>query len=389
MQYILEARDLAYSYESGGPALESVTVGIRRGKKTVVLGPNGSGKSTLFLHMNGVLRPKKGGVYYGGEPIRYDNRGLAALRQKVGLVFQNPDDQIFAATVEEDVAFGPLNLGLPRDEAGRLVDEALGLVEMAEYRRRPTQQLSFGQRKRVALAGALAMSPEVLLMDEPTAGLDAQIVREVLELTDELNYRGRTIAISTHDVDLAYEWADDIVLLAGGSVLYNGDVDGLFEHEELLHAARLTRPILYSLNLQRHLRTGAPATPRPRTVPECCQAFFGAPRGSRAGTLYMAGPDGYAGMRSRFRMHNRGAYGAAAKRASRGLGLDIHHYFNAVEHGLAKAGMGEDYLVLVDEAQSGLVADKAARFSERTGCPVNVMIADKDVDRRRESDGHE
>ena len=379
MAFIIETRGLAYSYENGEPALKGVTLGISGGKKTVILGPNGSGKSTLFLHMNGVLRPGKGTILFRGEPLRYDNKSLASLRQKVGLVFQNPDDQIFASTVEEDVAFGPINLGLPGANVEERVKAALDIVDMAGFRGRPTQQLSFGQRKRVALAGALAMDPEMLLMDEPTAGLDAQMVREILELTEELDYKGKTIVISTHDVDLAYEWADDVILMSEGSVLFSGTVDGLFEAEELLHKARLTRPILYSLNLQRHLRTGHPECPRPRTVPECCQAFFRKEITNEAGTFYIACLNNGnldVGALQKFRKHNRGAYGSYAKRVSRELGLEIHHYFNSIEHGLIKTSMGEDYLLITEPSLAGLVKSKVEELDRRYSCKIKAMIID-------------
>jgi cobalt/nickel transport system ATP-binding protein len=376
MSYILEARDLAYAYETGEAALKGVTVGIEKGKKTVVLGPNGSGKSTLFLHMNGVLRPKKGFVLYDGELLKYDNTSLASLRQKVSLVFQNPDDQIFAATVEEDAAFGPLNLRLPRETVEKRVDEALRAVDMQAYRGRPTQQLSFGQRKRVALAGALAMDPEVLLMDEPTAGLDVQMVREMLELSDELNHLGRTLVISTHDVDLAYEWADQVILMYEGGILFSGSVDELFGQEELLHKARLARPVIFHQNVQRHLRTGQPETPRPHTLPESCGIFFKCAGAVPGGTLYVAcvdDPRFDKGIASRFKKHNRGAYGSLAKRTSRETGLDIHHYYNALEHGLTKTSRGEDYLLVTDSSLEGLVRARVEKYVER--CKTEISLA--------------
>lgn len=383
MHFIIETKGLTYSYENGETALKGVTLGISEGKKTVILGPNGSGKSTLFLHMNGVLRPEKGIVLFEGEPLRYDNKSLASLRQKVGLVFQNPDDQIFASTVEDDVAFGPLNLGLPRADVEERVKAALDIVDMAGFRRRPTQQLSFGQRKRVALAGALAMDPRVLLMDEPTAGLDAQMVREILELTEELNNKGKTLVISTHDVDLAYEWADEVILISGGSVLFSGTIDRLFEGEELLHKARLTRPILYSLNLQRHLRTGQPECPRPHTVPECCQAFFKKEITKDGGAFYIAclnhnnlDVESLQKFIQKFRKHNRGAYGSYAKRISRELSLDIHHYFNSIEHGLIKTSMGEDYLLITEPSLAGVVKPKVEEFDRRYSCKIKAIIID-------------
>lgn len=378
MSYILETKGVYFSYETGGYALSGVSARIAAGKKTAILGPNGSGKSTLFLHMNGVYRPQKGEVLFRGEPIKYDRSSITSLRQKVCLMFQNPDDQTFAPTVEEDVAFGPLNIKLSPEEVEKRVDEALYAVDMQKFRDRPTQQLSYGQRKRVALAGALAMGPEVLLMDEPTAGLDAQMVRELLEFSEELNWKGKTIVISTHDVETAYEWADEVVLMHEGGILFNGKVDGLFEQDELLHKARLTRPMMYHLNRQRHLRTGEPESPRPHTLPECCQTFFKNMNGIEAGTLYIVNVDDGtldASMLKRFKKHNTGAYGTNAKSASRDLKLNIHHYYNSIEHGLTKTSSGEDYLLVTESSLRGLIMDKIEKFRAQTNSEVKIARA--------------
>lgn len=379
MQHIVETKNVYFSYETGEPVLSDVSVRIRAGKKTAILGPNGSGKSTLFLHMNGVYRPQKGEVLFHGAPLRYDRSGIAGLRQKVCLLFQNPDDQIFAATVEEDVAFGPLNARLPPAVVEQRVADALHAVDLLRYRARPTQQLSYGQRKRVALAGALAMDPDLLLLDEPTAGLDVQMVHELLELTEELNHRGKTIVLSTHDVETAYAWADEIVLLYEGGVLFNGRADDLFEQEELLHRSRLTRPILYHLNLQRHLRTGEPECPRPHTLPESCLTFFKAGKNFAPGTFHIVRVDDPrfdAGVLQNFRKHNRGAYGSNAKRLARDLNLDLHHYFYAIEHGLTKTSRGEDYLLVTESSLCGLVERKVGEFTERTGSAIRVVTVD-------------
>ena len=169
-EYILEARDLTYSYEKkdGSPmSLKGVSLGIRPGVRTVILGANGAGKSTLFYHFNGVFKPKSGEVLYRGIPLCYDKEILYQLREDIAVVVQNPDEQIFSSTVEEDVAFGPMNQNLhPSIVEGRIQD-SLFKVGMEEFRYRPTTQLSFGQKKRVAIAGALAMEPKVLILDEP------------------------------------------------------------------------------------------------------------------------------------------------------------------------------------------------------------------------------
>ncbi|MCD1295407.1 cobalt transport protein ATP-binding subunit [Methanocella sp. CWC-04] len=384
MSSILETKNVAFSYENGEDVLKEVSSGIPEGKKTVILGPNGSGKSTLMLHYNGVLKPKKGSVSFRREPLRYDRKGLTSLRQNVCLMFQNPDDQIFAATVEEDVAFGPLNLGLSRDEIEMRVYEALETVDLIKYRERPTQQLSFGQRKRVALAGALAMNPEVLMMDEPTAGLDAQMVHEMMELSEELNHKGKTIVICTHDVEMAYEWADDVILMYEGGVLYNGDIDGLLEREELLHRSRLKYPTIYKLNRQMHIRTGEHELPRPQSLPECCQKFFKS-ENIAPGNFYIAYVDdpGFdASIIKAFKKHNMGVFGVNAKRTSRSMGLDIHHYFYAIDQGLIKASVGEDYLLLTESSVKGLVKSRIDRFMMNYCSDIQIIPPD-DISRRQ------
>jgi cobalt/nickel transport system ATP-binding protein len=375
MSCLLETKNVWFGYETGDHALRDVSTCISGGKKTVVLGPNGSGKSTLLLHFNGVLKPDKGSVSFGRKALRYDRASLASLRQKVGLLFQNPDDQIFSATVEEDVAFGPMNLKLPREEVEKRVDEALDIVDMAKLRARPAQQLSFGQRKRVALAGVLAMNPDVLMMDEPTAGLDVQMVHEMMELSEELNHKGKTVVICTHDVEIAYEWADEVLLMHEGGILFNGSIDGLFEREELLHRSRLTYPIMHRLNRQRYLRTGEPECPRPHTMAECCQAFFNASSGSRPGKLYVAcvdSPEFDPGISGRFDRHNTGAFGVNAKRASRDT-CPVMHHFHAIDQGLIQASLGEDYLLVTESSLVEVVRDRVGRFNRLEGSTVQLV----------------
>ena len=180
-------------------------------------------------------------MLYDGKELDYSSKGLSKLRSKIAVVLQNPDDQIFSTTVEEDVAFGPMNLGLPREEVEKRVDEALFLVNMTEYRSRPSQQLSFGQRKRVAFAGALAMKPEVLIMDEPTAGLDPQMTHELMELTDELVHLGTTVIISTHDVAMAYSWAEELHVLQNGRLVFSGNSEEFFIDPVKVHLAGLSQ----------------------------------------------------------------------------------------------------------------------------------------------------
>ena len=214
MENVIETEDIVFSYDGAEkPSMKEVSIKIRKGVKTVILGANGAGKSTLFYHFNGVVRPDKGTVRAFGEPVNYRKKGLRQLRSRVAVVLQNPDDQIFGQTVESDIAYGPANMGLTKEEVDARVEEALFQVGLADFRDKNTMQLSYGQRKRLALAGALAMKPEVLVMDEPTAGLDPQMALELMELAEQLHHNGTTVVISTHDVDLAYAWADEIHVL--------------------------------------------------------------------------------------------------------------------------------------------------------------------------------
>ena len=199
---MLEVKNIKYAYNSEYQALKGVSLKIEKGEMVALLGKNGAGKSTLFLHLNGIYEPDEGQVFIDGEELKYDKKSLLKFRQKVGIVFQNPDDQIFAPTVEEDVAFGPLNLGLSMEEVQDRVEEALARVGMSGFEKTAPHHLSGGQKKRVAIAGILAMKPEIMVLDEPTAGLDPQGVVNLQKLLRQLNDEGITIVISTHEVDL-------------------------------------------------------------------------------------------------------------------------------------------------------------------------------------------
>jgi cobalt/nickel transport system ATP-binding protein len=264
---IVSTESLSYSYPNGAAALKEVTLTIGKGRKVALLGPNGAGKSTLFLHFNGILKPSSGAVTFSGAEVSYKHKDLYALREKVALVLQNPDDQIFSATVEEDVAFGPMNLELPRSEVDERVKDAIALVGLEGLEERATQQLSFGQRKRVALAGALAMRPEVLILDEPTAGLDPKMVSELLEITEEINAMGVTVIMSTHEVEIALGWADDVLALRDGRLSYSGDPEGLL-YSPAADRAGLAVPLLVRANSSLAQGGGIPHGPHPRTLAE-------------------------------------------------------------------------------------------------------------------------
>lgn len=239
---ILEVIGVEYTYPDGTKALKGVHLTIPRGKRVAVLGPNGAGKTTLFLTFNGLIRPSRGKLRFAGREVTYNRSFLRWLRQKVGMVFQDPDAQIFAATVWQDVSFGPLNLGLSKEEVARRVEESLALTGISHLRERATHFLSYGEKKCVAIAGVLAMRPQLLVCDEPTAWLDARQSHRIMELFTEIRNQGITVVFSTHDVDLAYTWSDYVCLLKEGRVLATGTPQGLFADEELLARADLNQP---------------------------------------------------------------------------------------------------------------------------------------------------
>ncbi|MGY1600727.1 energy-coupling factor ABC transporter ATP-binding protein [Geodermatophilus sp. SYSU D00815] len=237
----LAAHDLVAGYERGREVLHGASLTVPAGRRLAVLGANGSGKTTLLRCLSGALKPVSGAVTVDDVPLEHSRRGLRAHRQEVQLVLQDPDDQLFSASVAQDVSFGPLNLGLPEDEVRRRVAEALERLAVDALAGRPTHQLSYGERKRVAIAGAVAMRPCVLLLDEPTAGLDPSAVAEALAALTRLQAAGSTVVMSTHDVDLALRWADEVAVVVDRRVV-QGDPAELLGDDALLARARLDRP---------------------------------------------------------------------------------------------------------------------------------------------------
>jgi cobalt/nickel transport system ATP-binding protein len=220
-------------------ALAGASLAVRPGVRLALLGGNGSGKSTLLLHLNGTLRPATGEVRWQGRPLDYSRRGLAALRQSVALVFQDPDDQLFAGTLAQDVSFGPLNLGLDAAETARRVAAALAAVGLADLGALPPHMLSHGQRKWAAIAGALAMHPRVLVLDEPTAGLDPEGIDILLDHLDALHAQGMTVVFSTHDLRLARHWADEVAVMHQGQVIAHGAAASMLDDARAIAAAGL------------------------------------------------------------------------------------------------------------------------------------------------------
>ncbi len=241
-EILLQAEDLCYSYGQGKEVLRDINITVRKGEKIVVLGSNGAGKSTCFLNLNGVYRPDSGRILYRGKEI--GKKDLNELRKSVGIVFQDADNQIIASTVFAEVSFGPMNLKLPREEVKKRVEDALEYMNLGSMRDRPPHYLSGGEKKRVSIADIIAMESEVVIFDEPTASLDPVNVEMLEGVLDKMNEMGKTLLISTHDVDFAYRFADRAVIFAGGRIIADGPVREVFEDDEVLNQANLKRPVL-------------------------------------------------------------------------------------------------------------------------------------------------
>jgi len=242
----LDVRGLAFAYPDGHQALFGCDVKIERGERVALLGPNGAGKTTFVLHLNGVLAPGAGRVVVGGLEVEKDN--LREIRRRVGIVFQDPDDQLFMPTVFEDVAFGPRNLGLRAEEISLRVKSALAAVGMEEYATRPPHHLSFGQRRRVAVATVLAMEPEILVLDEPTSNLDPASRRE---LSDILRSLDLTILMVSHDLPYALELCPRSLLMSEGVIVADAGTRAILSNEKLMAANRLELPYGFDPELLR------------------------------------------------------------------------------------------------------------------------------------------
>ena len=241
----LEVSGLAYAYPDGNQALFGVNLSINQGERVALLGPNGAGKTTLVLHLNGIIPTMQGQVRVAGEVVDSKNaESIKSIRHKVGIVFQDPDDQLFMPTVGQDVAFGPYNAGLRGLELERAVKEALELVGMSEFIDRPPHHLSFGQRRRVAVATVLAMKPEILVMDEPSSNLDPAARRELAEIITSLNI---TLLMVTHDLPFAYELCQRAVILSAGVVAADDEISRVLSNKQLLTANRLELPKGFNL----------------------------------------------------------------------------------------------------------------------------------------------
>ncbi|HDQ08624.1 MAG TPA: ATP-binding cassette domain-containing protein [Methanoculleus sp.] len=382
MNCIFELTDLEYHYPNGPKALESISLRLMQGEKIALVGPNGAGKSTLLLMLNGMLRPDSGTVRYQGEPISYKRRDLMNLRKKVGYVFQNPDHQIIAPTVFQDVAFGPVNLDYTEEEITGSVDKALTYVGLPEFGRRPPHNLSGGEKKKVAMAGVLAMNPDVLVFDEPTSALDPDSARSIMDLLDELHHAGKSIIISTHDVELAYTWADRIILMNQGKVMICSRPADAFSDKGILAEARLSKPVLVELHDALYELGMVKSGKIPQSVLDivgmlrmhhhcCCDC-------SPSGFIVLADADCLDEEVLKEIVHDEavtiiGGMGTAAKYQAKKSGISLTYTHGVIDKCLLKAISGQNSLIITHGGMIKRVLSRVEEFNDESGNTVEIV----------------
>ncbi len=270
----VDIEQLSFKYQEGTTALAGIDFKVEKGAFVALLASNGSGKTTLIRNIAGLSKPQSGRVLICGDDIK--SLSDKELYQRIGVTFQNPDDQLFAATVEEDVSFGPRNLGLLEEEVKSRVCKSLKMVSVLELRKKAIHHLSFGEKKRVAIAGVLAMRPSILLLDEPTAGLDPEGESSLMHLLKELNDKqGMTVVLATHSIDMLPLFADYIYILRHGAVLKHGTVQKIMSDHDMLTEAGLRLPYVSSLLHQMKHHDGLPVEGLPLTIGEARKHFLG------------------------------------------------------------------------------------------------------------------
>lgn len=245
--------NLTYKYDKKIKALDNITMDFEKGDIIGIIGSNGSGKSTLFNNLMGILKPTEGEILYKNNKLKYDKRSLYNLRKEVGIVFQDPEKQIFYSMVYDDLAFALRNIGMDEKSIKIRIDKALEAVNGKEFIDRPVHSLSFGQKKRVAIASVIAMNNELILLDEPTAGLDPESTKAIVEIIKSVHKKGKKIVITSHDMNLIYDICDYIYVLNRGKIISEGNVEEVFIEEDKIEEAGLELPWLVKLNKNMNL----------------------------------------------------------------------------------------------------------------------------------------
>jgi len=383
MTPVLEFDQIQYAYPGCPESLSGISFTVKKGARVALVGPNGAGKTTLLLMSNGVLEPRKGRVLLDGEPLRYDSRSLREIRKKVGLVFQNSDTQLFAPTVYQDVAFGPLNLGMSQEEIRAAVTRSLAAVGLTGYEKRPPHQLSGGEKKRAAIAGVLAMDPEVLVFDEPTSSLDPAGAAELMELLDELNAQGKTIIISTHDVELAYQWADHVVLLRKGSVVSQGPPEEIFTRADLVATTSLRAPAIVEMYMELSARKMLSGNRVPRSVLQLVKCFEHSARHekhpSEYGTITVCNVDdcNLTDILSHISTNpeaRTGAMGTRAKTLAEQEKISLDFTYGVIDKCILRALIGESSVILTIREMVPRIEKRVRDYGKESGNPL-VLIS--------------
>jgi cobalt/nickel transport system ATP-binding protein len=247
-QWLLEFKDVYYTYPgTNRPAIASLTLRLPIGKRIALIGQNGCGKTTLFLLANGLYKPQQGSICWKGDRINYNRQSLIQLRQQVGLVFQHPEQQLIASTVEEDISYGLCNLELDEKTIAQRIEQVLEEFGLTSLATKPIHQLSLGQKKRVSLADVMVLQPELLLLDEPTAYLDPLHTRQLAQLLQTIHANGTTIVMATHDLDWVYRWADWVLVLDRGQLVLEGTPQDVFSKQEVMEKLQLGVPLAFEL----------------------------------------------------------------------------------------------------------------------------------------------
>lgn len=382
MTTVLEARNVCYSYSDGPEALRELCISIDEGRKVALVGPNGAGKSTLMLMFNGILRPTQGEILFRGEPLKYNASALRDIRRKVGMVFQNPDDQLFAPTVYQDVAFGPSNLGFSKEKIERYVGYALSYVGLEGYENRPPHHLSGGEKKRAAIAGVLAMEPEVMILDEPTSNLDPASSEEMMEMLDELNCSGKTMIISTHDVELAYRWADEVMLMENGRLLHRGPPSSAFLDQELIARARMKPPLVTEIYRELACRGIINGSKPPRNILELTDIIESSARGKvsrkRLGKIHVANVENADPAAIRAFLDNVefiGAMGTSAKMMAARERIELDFTYGVIDKCILKALAGKSSLIITSGGMVDHAISRIRDYGREAGLDLeNVPI---------------
>ncbi|MBN2734001.1 MAG: ATP-binding cassette domain-containing protein [Methanomicrobiaceae archaeon] len=383
MNNIIEIKNISYKYPNGPDALKNISFSIGKGEKIALVGPNGAGKSTLLLMLNGMIKPDLGEIHFSGSPVRYDRNNLRELRRRVGFVFQNPDSQIIAPTVFQDVAFGPVNLGLSKDEIKSVVGDALSAVGLKGFERRPPHQLSGGEKKRVAMAGILAMSPDVLVFDEPTSALDPAGSEDIMELLDEMHIDGRTIIISTHDVELAYPWADRVILIQEGEILAEGTSGEVFYNKSLVKSAKLSMPVLLDL-YDGLVERGMPESDNlPKSILDFIHLLYANSSDIRntenmdCGIIYLVdadriNPGEIKSLISSLEINGIGAMGSKAKMMADIEKIELDYTYGVIDKCLLKSINRKNSMIITTAGMIKRVYDRVLEFNQESMRDITI-----------------